>query len=85
MSIPTVVGDMEPHIIEFWGAEFVINTFLVYPTHTVTEVSLFIGLCGAHIIMSKQTAFIFFHIYMELFIVQLIVCGSVFQVDPGGV
>ena len=85
VSVLTVVGNMEPHLFEFWGAEDVRNTFFVDPTHNVTKVSFFIGLCGPCITMPKKKDVIFLHICMELFIVHMIVCGEVVEVDNGGV
>ena len=46
VSIPTVVGDSEPHIFKFWGAEDIINPLLFYPTLNGTKMSLLVGRSG---------------------------------------
>ena len=45
ISFPAVIGDWEPHIFKFWGAEDVSNTFLVETTRNETEGLLLVSGC----------------------------------------
>ena len=85
MSVPTVVGAVEPHLFKFWDAEGVSNPFLIKPTLNGTKMPLTVGGNGLYFIMPKHPDFPFTHVWEELFIVHLIVRGAVVQLDPGGV
>ena len=84
MSVPTVVFNLEPHNSKFWDSEDVIMPFLVEPTLNGTKIPLLVVGSSTCIAISKQPIIPFPSVRKELFIVQLIVCGEVVQVDPGG-
>ena len=85
MPAPDVISDPEPHFFKFWDAKYVRNPLLFDPTFNRTKSYLFDSGCIPFVEIYKQTAFTFLNLYKEIFVVYLVVCGAVSQVDTGGV
>ena len=85
MYIPDVIGDVEPHFLKIWEAEDFSNPFLVEPTPYGTKISLLVCVIFPYIIITKHPYVPLFQVCEKLFILHMVVRGSVVQVDPGGV
>ena len=85
MPVTAVVGDSEPHLFNFWDAEYVRNPSHFEPTFNRTESYFSDFGCSPFIEMYKQTDVTFLNLYKELFVVNLVIGGAFFQVDTGDV